>query len=471
MRSEGDGIDQGRLRRSAPLAGLAARTTGEAVVAALRSRATGGDSAQFHARTADRYAELLGRSKGALMKVGQMLSYVTLLPAIPAEYRGIYQTALGRLLAEVPPMAPELARATLESALGHPVEEAFADFEAQPLAAASIGQVHAGRLHDGRRVAVKVQYPGVARAIRADLRNAELLAAVFQFIRSIAPGLMRLDMRAVADEVGERITEELDYSLEATNQMAFADSYRGHPGIHVPDVVEELSTSRVLTQDLVDGLWWTEALGADPSLKDRWGETIYRFHTGSLRRLGLFNADPNPGNYLFHPDGTVSFVDFGCVKRFGAERVAWIADMVRAVIDGDAAGLQQGFVDAGIFDTDHAPAAQDVLAWYGQPFELVRGPQPFTVKPDYVAHCVERNWSPMGPSGRAVRLMDADAPADLYFLSRMQLGLLSVLGELGATGYWGSIEAEYDGDPPLTAMGKADADFWTSRRTGPGRAS
>jgi hypothetical protein len=319
-------------------------------------------------------------------------------------------------------------------------------------------------------VAVKVQYPGVAQAIRADLQNAELLGAVFQFIRSMAPGLIRLDMRAVANEVRERISEELDYTLEAANQIAFADAYRGHPFIRVPDVVAELSTPRVLTQDLVDGIWWAEALGAEPGLRDRWGEVIFRFHTGSLRRLGLFNADPNPGNYLFHPDGNVSFVDFGCVKRFDAERVVWIADMVRAVIEGDAGRLRQGFVDVGIFDPAHSPSPEEVLAWYGPPFELVRGPQPFTVSSDYVTRCVERNWSPVGPSGRAVRLMEARAPADFFFMSRMQLGMLSVLAELSASGYWGSIEAEYDGAPPVTPMGVADAKYWADRATGSNHA-
>ena len=171
--TKGDRISGGRLRRTAPLAALSARTAGEAVVVGLRSKLTGADSTEFHIRTAERYTELLGRSKGALMKAGQMLSLISVIPAVPEEFQPIYQVALTRLRDDAPPMAPGLARFALERELGRPVESAFAQFEWEPLAAASIGQVHAARLHDGRAVAVKIQYPGVAAAIRADLKNNE----------------------------------------------------------------------------------------------------------------------------------------------------------------------------------------------------------------------------------------------------------------------------------------------------------
>jgi ABC1 atypical kinase-like domain len=151
---KGDGISGGRLRRTAPLAALSARTAGEAVVVGLRSKLTGTDSTEFHVRTAERYAELLGRSKGALMKAGQMLSFASGNPAIPAEFQAIYQAALTRLRDDAPPIAPELSRAVLERELARPTENAFAQFDWEPLAAASIGQVHAARLHDGRAVTI-----------------------------------------------------------------------------------------------------------------------------------------------------------------------------------------------------------------------------------------------------------------------------------------------------------------------------
>ncbi len=249
---------------------------------ALRSKVTGADSTEFHVRTAERYAELLGRSKGALMKAGQLLSFASASPAVPAEFQTIYQAALARLRNDAPPMAPELARVVLERELGRRAESAFAEFEWEPLAAASIGQVHAARLHDGRAVAVKIQYPGVADAIGADLKNTELLATFLSLIvGSLSPRRMSFDIRGAAREISVRIAEELDYRLEAGNQAEFAEHYRGHPFIHVPEVVGELCTDRVLTQELVRGRSWSDALTAEQELRDQWAEAIWRFVYGS----------------------------------------------------------------------------------------------------------------------------------------------------------------------------------------------
>ncbi|MQA88045.1 MAG: AarF/ABC1/UbiB kinase family protein [Streptosporangiales bacterium] len=447
-------VSGGRMRRASPLAGLAGKTTGEAVVAALRRRFGAGDSTEFHVRTADRYADLLGRSKGVLMKAGQILSFVTLGSLVPPEYRGIYQAALSRLQAEAPPMEPEMAAAVVEAELGSPPEVLFAEFDPHPFAAASIGQVHAARLGDGRRVAVKVQYPGVEEAIRADLDNTELLATFLQLARSLVPGLGRLDVRTVALEVAERIGEEIDYRTEAAYQQRFADAYRGHPFIHVPEVVTELSTRRVLTQGFVEGIPWSEAVRADRSLRDRWGEVIYRFAFGSLRRLRLFNADPHPGNYLFHPDGTVSFVDFGCVKHFTADQVSMMRSIVAATIAGDARAMWRMFVEIGFVDAVHGPDPADLLDWYREVLMPLIAPQPFTYTPEFAAEVVQKEFSPYGPWSRVIRRVDL--PRDFVFLTRIDLGLTAVLGELRATGPWRAIIAEYDdGAPPATPLGEA----------------
>ncbi|HXN37994.1 MAG TPA: AarF/UbiB family protein, partial [Solirubrobacteraceae bacterium] len=184
------------------------------------------------------------------------------------------------------------------------------------------GQVHEARLRDGREVAVKIQYPGVADAIRADLKNAELLAAFVSLVfGGLSPRKLSFDLRGVARELSVRIAEELDYRLEAAYQAEFAEHYCGHPFIHVPEVVAELCTGRVLTQQLARGLCWSDALDAGQKLRDQWAEAIHRFAYGSYKRIYLFNADPHPGNYLFHEDGSVSFLDFGCVKRFRREQV------------------------------------------------------------------------------------------------------------------------------------------------------
>jgi len=458
---ERDGIPVGRVRRAAPLLGAAAHASGEAVVGALRRRGRPPEP-EAYARRAERYTELLGRSKGALMKAGQILSYVPFGTAIPQENRAIFQAAMARLQADAPPMAPELAADVVCEELGAPPEKIFAEFSPHPLAAASIGQVHAARLPDGRAVAVKIQYPGVAEAIRDDLRNAELLAVFFQLLRSVVPGLTRLDPQDIAQEVSARITEELDYRIEAASQQFFARAYRGHPFIAVPEIIPELSTGRVLTQQLAEGLPWGAAVKAGQPLRDAWGEAIYRFAFGSFRRLGAFNADPHPGNYLFRRDGSVVFLDFGCVKRFNAGQVAQMQDLVRAVIRQDAGAVWHAFVELGFFAATGGLTRQEVLDWYSGPFEMLLGPQPFQITPEIAARIIENEASPAGPSGRVVRSLSL--PGDYVFLSRIDLGLFSVLAELRATADWRGIRAELDDDaPPATPMGQAEASFWASR--------
>lgn len=454
-RSKGDGINRGRLRRTAPLAALSARTAGEAVVVGLRSKLTGADSTEFHVRTAERYAELLGRSKGALMKAGQMLSFMSLGPAVGSDFQATYQAALTRLRNDAPPMTPELAREVLERELGQSSESAFAQFDWKPLAAASIGQVHAARLHDGRAVAVKIQYPGVAAAIRSDLQNTELLATFMSLIGGLSPRRMRLDLRGAAQEIGERITEELDYRLEATNQAEFAERYRGHPFIRVPDVIDELCSDRVLTQELVRGKPWSDALVADQDLRDSWAEAIHRFIYGSYQYFHAFNADPHPGNYLFHDDGSVSFFDFGCVKRFDPEQIESLNVCMRECLRGDVDETWRVSVEGGFFSPSGSLTPQEVFAYWREPIEMYWGKQPFTITPEYVARLIELRYSPTGPSANAFRHMAP--PATYTIMSRIDIGVMSLIAELRARNKWQTIAAEYfEGADPATAMGKAD---------------
>jgi predicted unusual protein kinase regulating ubiquinone biosynthesis (AarF/ABC1/UbiB family) len=459
----GDGIGRGRLRRTAPLVGLTARTAGEAVVVGLRRKLTGADATEFHVRTAERYTELLGHSKGALMKAGQMLSFVSASPAVPAEFQSIYQSALTRLRDEAPPMAPELARAALERELGQRTESAFAHFEWEPLAAASIGQVHAARLHDGRAVAVKIQYPGVAAAIDADLKNTELLSTFLGLLFGLSPRKVSFDIRGAAQEIGARITEELDYRLEAANQAEFAEHYRGHPFIHVPEVIGELCTGRVLTQELVQGKTWSDALASERELQDQWAEAIHRFVYGSNHRFCLFNADPHPGNYLFHDDGSVSFLDFGCIKRFERERVEMMQAIGRACFRADVLGTWQASVEGGFWRSTDPVTPEEVFAYWREPWEMWWAPQPFTVTPEYVSRWIERKFSPTGPSANAFRHLVASP--EYTIMGRIEMSAASLLAELRATNQWGSIAAEYfEGAAPLTAMGKLDHAFFEDRQ-------
>ncbi len=462
--TRGDGIGRGRLGRTAPLVGLTARTVGEALMARLRGRRTVADRTEFHVRSAERYAELLGHSKGALMKAGQMASFALMSPAVPAELQAIYQTALMRLRDDAPPMAPELAREVLERELGQQAEDAFAQFDWKPLAAASIGQVHAARLRDGRAVAVKVQYPGVADAIRADLKNTELLASFLTLtVGGMSPRRMSFDLRGAAREMGLRIVEELDYRLEAANQAEFAEYYRGHPFIHIPDVVGELCTDRVLTQELVRGLLWSEAVGAGQELRDQWAEAIYRFTYGTLERIHLFNADPHPGNYVFHEDGSVSFLDFGCVKRFSREQAQMMDAIVHNCLRNDVLGTWRACVEAGFFRSSDPVTPEEVFDFWREDWGMLWAEQRFTITPEYVARRLERRCSPNGPSSNALRHVTM-AP-EYTAMGRIEVGVMSVVGQLCAGTHWGSIAAEhFENAPPLTEMGKRDHAFFDERQ-------
>ena len=453
-------IPQGRLRRTAPLAAISARAAGEGVVNVLRRRLKGerGASLEFHVRNAERYADVLSRSKGVLMKVGQILSFVDTSAILEGQSGEVYRAALASLQADAEPMEPVLVAAVIESELGRPPEQLFAEFSPEPIAAASIGQVHTARLHDGTEVAVKVQYPGVADAIGADLANTELLFTFVKIAKGVVPQLRNVDVRAVADEVAERIGEELDYGTELANQMEFAEHYRGHPFARVPEVFPELSSDRVLTMEMVHGRRWTEIDDVDQELRDRWGEVVDRFFFGSIARFGVFNADPHPGNYLFHDDGTVTFLDFGCVKRLSptAQRGFW--DMPAAAIDNDADRLLGVLIEQGFTRADNPPPADKMLAWCRRNFASLHQPQPFTFTPEFAAQTLGHMVSMDKDIMRHVTL-----PRDFVFTNRIFIGLYSILGALRATADWMAIFKEDITGQPTTELGRLEADFFAAR--------
>jgi predicted unusual protein kinase regulating ubiquinone biosynthesis (AarF/ABC1/UbiB family) len=459
----GDGIGQGRLRRTIPLVGLTVRTVCEASVARLRGRRTAADRIEFHVRSAERYAELLGHSRGALMKAGQMASFALISPAVPAELQSIYQTALMGLCDDAPPMAPELACEMLERELGQPAENVFGQFDWEPLAAASIGQVHTAQLHDGRDVAVKIQYPGAAEAIRADLKNTELLATFLTLtVGGMSPRRLSFDLRGAAREMSLRIVEELDYRLEAANQAEFADYYRGHPFIHVPEVVGELCTGRVLTQELVQGLSWSDALVAGQELRDQWAEAIFRFVYGTYERIYQLNADPHPGNYIFHDDGSVSFLDFGCVKRFRREQVKIMDVVLRECLRGDVLGTWRACVEAGFCKSSDPVTPEEVFAYWRADGGMLWAQERFTITPEYAARRIERRCSPNGPSANAFRHITMSP--EYTAMARAEMGVMSVIGQLRGGAHWGSIAAEhFENAPPFTDMGKRAHAFFEER--------
>ncbi|MGZ8667629.1 MAG: ABC1 kinase family protein, partial [Solirubrobacterales bacterium] len=248
--ADGSKIPKGRVRRSAKLGSVlgaqGARYAGTRAANVARSESSSRQRLeQHHAETAMKMVAALGQMKGAAMKLGQFASFID-TEFIPEEYREIYQEQLAKLRTDAPPMPWEKVVKVLESEYdGEPLEELFASFEQEAFAAASIGQVHRAELLDGRRVAVKIQYPGIAEVLDADLRNA---GTVVRLARALAPGL---DAKAIADELRERVLEELDYEYEAQNQRTFSRAYRDHPFIYVPDVLTRLSRRRVLVTEYV----------------------------------------------------------------------------------------------------------------------------------------------------------------------------------------------------------------------------
>ena len=458
------GFRRGRLARGLPLAGLAVRQ-GIGRVAGKLTRDEQKQLDRF-TREAERYVAVLGDMKGVAMKVGQMLSFLD-AGAIPEQHRAAYQQIVGALQADAPPMQFETVRDVLELELEHPLEEVFAWIGERPMAAASIGQVHAARLPDGRDVVVKVQYPGVGDAIRSDLQNTELIASFARLGAKLSPIRVTADPTAIAEEITERVTEELDYRIEAANQADFHSHYEGHPFIRIPEVVSELSTERVLVMDQHDGMRWTAALEQPQELKDAWGEVIYRFVFGSLYDFGEFNADPHPGNYLFHTDGGVTFLDFGCVKRFSPEQVAAMRGISRSVFDDeDADALFDCFVAVGCIPRKTKLQPQRVFDWWAPIWHPGRGtPAPFTFTPEFAAWVLERNFGAFGEWRDIARGMGIGRESkDWTFLTRIQLGLYSVLGALHASGDWRAIHDELRKDEaPRTDLG-ARHQAWKAAR-------
>lgn len=459
MPDQDNSVPRGRLRRTVPLAGFAARAAGGRLAAELRER-TGDDGAveRFHERTADRYAELLGNYRGVLMKVGQMLSLVDAEALSAAGYTH-YQRALGRLQADAPAMEPATVRNILESEFSSP-SKYFADFSDEPIAAASIGQVHRAVLRDGRDVAVKIQYPGVAEAIQADLANTEMLASMLRFMTSAVGAVA--DFRVVAREASARISEEVDYGHEAAMIERFGELYEGHPFIRVPEIVREACTDRVLTMTYLDGMDWAAAQQADQDVKNTWAETILRFGWGNFRHANLLYADPHPGNYRFNPDGTVGFVDFGCVRVLSEEvRRSYVA-VVRAAIEGRSQDVRALMVESGWLAADSALTADKLQAWWSDMLhEVIVAPQPAT----YTAETTTRNVRALFD----VRDMDhplarMNVPEEFVFAGRVQLAISSVLGTLRATLPVRAIVDDADGvAEPVTGLGVLHRDWLRDR--------
>jgi predicted unusual protein kinase regulating ubiquinone biosynthesis (AarF/ABC1/UbiB family) len=402
-------------------------------------------------KTAAQVSERLGNMKGALMKLGQMASYLD--DGLPAPMRA----ALSQLQASAPPMSSDLAAEVIERELGAAPDKIFVEWDPVPIASASIGQVHRAVIIDPttgkeRAVAVKVQYPGVDKAIDADLRNADLLGSLLQ------QGFSGLDPSDMVQEVKERIREELDYSREAQNQQLFADYYRDHPYISVPEVIPAFSTSRVLTTELVNGMSFAELMQQDQEQKNLTGECLFRFVFRSLYGMHKFNGDPHPGNYIFHEDGRVTFLDFGLVKHFSDSEMNTFISMVKsAAYESDIPTFRAVLENAGMLQRDAPVETADVGTYFGRFYEPVRKDEEITWTPEYSKGIVRHTFDRSSPIAQY-----ATVPKPFVFIQRINLGLYAILGELGASGNYRRISQEiwpFADGAPSTEMGRREAQW------------
>jgi predicted unusual protein kinase regulating ubiquinone biosynthesis (AarF/ABC1/UbiB family) len=449
----------GRLRWRRGIAALRLAARGGARYAgnAPRLFAAAGENRQqlrndLALQTAEDVADTLGAMKGVLMKLGQMASYVDdgLSPAV--------RRTLSRLQDSVPPMSPELAAGVVTEELGAPPDRAFARWDPEPIAAASIGQVHRAMTHDGRAVAVKVQYPGIAESMAADLDNVSLLR------RMLKVGAPSQDVDALVTELRDRVLEELDYRREAKNQRQFAAYYAGHPTIRVPAIVGELSARRVVTSELSTGARFAELATWSQEERDQAAETIYRFVFRSLYEAHAFNGDPHPGNYLFHGDGRITFLDFGLVKHFTPAELQPLLQMARTIcVEHDPEAFRRTLENAGFLRPGAPLSTQAIVEHLAVFYDTIREPGPLTITSDYASAVVRRFFDLRSPVADYISV-----PRSYVILQRINLGLFAVLGELSATANWRAIAEEiwpftHSPPPPLWDKPKPHGGHGASR--------
>ena len=370
------------------------------------------DRARIH--SAEEAAQLLGSMKGVFMKMGQIVSFAN--DALPEQAKQLLQG----LQKDAPPMSFALVRAVIEEDLGGDIGQRFQHIDEGPLAAASIGQVHRARLRDGSDVVVKVQYPGVDVAIERDLTALGRMGRVISLMNPA------FDAPSLLVELRERIVEELDYRLEARNQALFRRLWEGHPLIRVPRVHPAHTSKRVLTQDYVRGFGFYDFVrSANEREKRIASAAIADFVFDSMFCHLVYNGDPHPGNYLFHEDGAVTFIDFGCVKRFAVDSMATLMRFFRAILEEDRATFDSHVVPLGLVLPGRDWDRERMWAHWRYHLEPYWSGD-FVFTEDYLA----RGRDTMHPKNTK----DMNLPPDLLFFTRITFGLNAISQQLGHRG-------------------------------------
>ena len=408
------------MGRFVRLAGLGARTS----ASLLFSKS--GESA------AERAAEVLGTLRGVAAKLGQMASYVD--GVVPEGQREAYEVALRKLRDQAPTSTSAEIRALVERELGAPISALFVDWEDQPVASASIGQVHRARLADGRVVAVKVQHSGIAKAVESDLENVGMLESVLGTV--VGKGV---NSRGVLNEIKARFREELDYGLEARRQTEFAQLFRDDPQIFVPQVIAARSSTRVLTSEFVTGFSLDEAATRGEAERRAYAEAMWRFVFKGNLVGGMFNADPHPGNYIFQPEGRIAFLDFGCVQPIHGGRLGPARALHRAAVERDEARFAQQV--RVIMETRGGLYEDLAIAYSRRCFEPLFA-SPFRITREFVRNLVaeigEMKQVVFKKNGNFVPL-----PEGMVFMNRLQFGFYSVLARLDVEVDYAAVERAF----------------------------
>jgi len=433
--SRDDRLLASALGRFLKLGGLAGRVGASMLGAQVRDLARfdlGGKlrTSEALVRNAMRVAETLGEMKGAAMKLGQMLSlHGDLLPPEVAEI-------LRTLQQEAPSVPFEVMRYEVEGALGERFEQVFERLDPEPMASASIGQVHLARLRDGRRVAVKIQYPLIDEIVKADLKNLKrVLQTLFSLISSA-------DFDPVWEEVRDRLLEEIDYRREAGNMREMSALHADVSEIVIPSVVEEASARNVLTMEYVGGIAPDDACSDryPQELKDRWGRVLFEFEFRGLFRHRVLHADPNLANFAFLEDGRVVVYDHGCLKRVPAAVARGYARLMLAAADRRKADVPLALREMGVHHSSGDPVSAEVTGPYVDLCaEIVRERPPYTFGENRDLY--RELWN-LGLSHMS-EAADLRFPRDVVFIDRTLGGHFGNLSRLRATGPWRALLMEY----------------------------
>ena len=375
---------------------------------------------ELQARTAEQLFRVLGELKGGAMKFGQALSVFE--AALPEDLAGPYRAALTKLQDAAPPMPAVTVHKVLATGLGPGWESMFREFNDRPAAAASIGQVHRGVWADGRDVAVKLQYPGAGPALLSDLNQIARLARLFGVVN---PGL---DVKPLIVELKARVAEELDYSLEAASQQAFATAYDGDPDFVVPHVIHD--SHGVLVSEWVDGTPLSRIIrDGTQEQRDRAGLLLVRFLFSGPARAGLLHADPPPGNFRLLDDGRLAVLDYGAVNRLPGGLPEPIGPLVRMALDGRADDVLAGFREENFVRPEFEVDAQGILDYVTPMLEPIRA-ETFHFSRAWLRHEAARVADPRSPANALGRQLNL--PPSYLLIHRVTLGGIGVLCQLGA---------------------------------------